>query len=262
MPDMEGNDMAGICWKMSWNIQFNAFQAVHHQWLKYVEIVTKYVVEVDKGHVDPQDLQLYTSQTFMESNRHKMERRFNVTWMDFLTGMSIPELAIHEYNFCDGFTVPSAFHVLLCGEVEDFCGFMSVKHSDASLSMVDRYLEKSMIAWCTSKDLVLHGQAIPDLGPSETQERLVIRLPAMAKMKNCKKEDTVTETRAPMRKGKEKAPIQVDIEDVPSQSTLSDAMAKSTQHCTTTVNQTVKQFGTLTISIEKDKSIGTQPRHM
>ncbi|KAG2360978.1 hypothetical protein BDR07DRAFT_1486440 [Suillus spraguei] len=268
----------------------NTFYAVHHQWLKYVEMVTKYAIEVDGGRVDPKYLQLYTSmvaylkdvmfafkeetdasgnndliglqrsarldfhyalalsgQTFTESNRRKMEKKFKVRWEDFITGVNIPELA----KLAD----PSAIHALLCGDDENFCGLGSVNHTEASLTMIDRHIKNSIASWCASKNSVLHGKTLPASGPAGLEkakqvndglsekgdgqrtvdtarpttrsEKLVIKLPAIAKKKDSRQEDTVTGTRDRMRKKK-----------------------------------SVKQLRTLKILTEKDEGIGAPPVEM
>ena len=122
-----------------------AFQALHHQWIVYVNIVSKFAVEVAGNRADPKDLQLYTSVVaylkdvmvafqeeteaagnngghsllrsarldfhyaltlsggkFTQSNYRKMQKKFNVKWTDFLTGVNIPQLVEREYSVGDG----------------------------------------------------------------------------------------------------------------------------------------------------------------
>jgi len=159
---------------------------------------------------------------------------------------------------------------------------MSVKHLNASLTMLDRYIENSMTDWCASTDQVLtepgtagkgkakevndvssgkgNGQeAVRSIWTEVQPERLVIRLPA-TKTKDKKQAKNVIGTRASTRKGKKA--MHADIKDVQSQSMLEEEMIQSTQKRMTTTKQTVKRFGALKISSDDDESIITRPGSM
>ncbi|KAG2121477.1 hypothetical protein DEU56DRAFT_918162 [Suillus clintonianus] len=286
----------------------NAFEALHYQWRKYVEMVAKLAVEVDRGRVDPLRLQLYTSVvaylkdvmfafkeetdalgndfgdvlhrsarldfhyalvlsggTFTESNQRKMERKFHVKWIDFKTGVNIPELA--------KLTAPSDFHALLCGDDENLCGLYGVKHSDASLTMIDRYVEQNVTAWLESHPSVPHVEVLPEPGPSRKgkakqldevtskqvnrlggvpttrsatrTESLKIKIP-VSKMRQRKEDDSPHMAQSSTMKGT--APMEKDIEDVPSRLNVSkERMAQTVQKRQTTP------------SIDNDNTAVTRP---
>ncbi|KAG1732811.1 hypothetical protein EDB19DRAFT_1831171 [Suillus lakei] len=161
---------------------------------------------------------------YTESNCCKMEKKFDVTWMDFQTSMNIPELA--------KITTLSKLHALLCGNSENFCGLDAVKHPDASLTMINRYVQNSMTAWLASNPSVLYIKFLPDPvpsskgkawqldeGQSEKSDRLTIKLPATSKMKEKKQENFGN--MAKYLKNKETAPMQYNIEDAPLQLNVS-----------------------------------------
>jgi hypothetical protein len=43
-----------------------------------------------------------SGRSYTESNRRKMEKKFNVKWEDFISGVNIQELAEREYRFGQG----------------------------------------------------------------------------------------------------------------------------------------------------------------
>jgi hypothetical protein len=152
--------------------------------------------------------------------------------------------------------------------------------------MIDRYIGNSVTAWRASNDSTSHGKALPDPGPAgkgkakqandgesdkgdflrgtrSTQpatrsKKLTIKLPALASRQYKKGGDTVKGTRASTRQ--RKVPIDVDIEDVPSQSMFSmEGKAQTMQTLKNTTQETVERFGSLAISIEKDETVGARP---
>jgi hypothetical protein len=186
--------------------------------------------------------------------------------------------------------------------------------------MIDRYIDNSAKAWCACKDSVSHAKVLPDSGtaglvkakqakdgPSEKgdsqgpirstrsatrSQKLFIKIPAIVKSKESKKDDVSRGARASMRNGKApiqvdieethalpaivkpkeskedtilkgtrastrkwKAPIQVDVEETHGHSISSEGKATPMNKHTTTTQQTVEKFRALSISIEKDEGV-------
>ncbi|KAG2360977.1 hypothetical protein BDR07DRAFT_1486439 [Suillus spraguei] len=160
-----------------------------HQHGVYVKMLTNGEPKVKEGRMGPGDLQLYTSVAayirdvivafkeeweevgyepkfrsarlefhmamvltggaFNDQNLRRVKKKFNVTWNDFVKRVEVTDVTKLSGD-------ENAYHQLICGKDENMCGldvFPSIKHSDESLCMIERFIEDREAAWRAKKNV-------------------------------------------------------------------------------------------------------------
>ncbi|KAG2121472.1 hypothetical protein DEU56DRAFT_760646 [Suillus clintonianus] len=140
-----------------------------------------------------------TGGAFTDRNMRKVQKRFNVTWNDFVGRVEVTD--IMKLNGKE-----AAYHEAVCGKDENMCGlddYPSITHTKESLRMIERFIKDREALWAAKKKDV-QSEATERDGRASKGKKAAREAPSVP-AESTKGEEVVRKTRGAKKRAKKES---------------------------------------------------------